>query len=147
MAQNKRAYRVTQEILADSLQVGDGRAGEQAPHDLAVRLHHLWREILHGSHVVMCDDLTPVQRWPTKKIVNELRHEEIAPYSIKHVDGAKESDADKINEYVEGMARKVAAYPCVLSEHPRVEVGTSAAKVTVKIRLAYLPLSKGKVPR
>lgn len=144
MAQGKRAYRVTQEMLADALQVGDGRAGEQAPHELAIRLHHLWREILHGSHVVLCDDLTPVQLWRAKKFTDGIRQEDVAPYHIKHVDGAKDSDAEKITDLVEDLARIVAACPHVLSEYPRVQVASTAAKATVKLRLVYLTLSKGK---
>ena len=139
-----RAYRVTQEILADALQVGDGRSGEQAPHDLAIRIHHLWREILVGSHVVLCDDLTPVQRWGVKKYADGLQVKEADIHVIKRANGVTEADAENITRLVEDMARTAASCSCALSEYPRVATSSTAAKVTVTLRLSYLPLSKGK---
>ncbi len=144
MAQKVRAYRVTQDILADALQVGDGRSGEQAPHDLAIRIHHLWREILAGSHVVLCDDLTPVQRWGVKKYAGGLQVKEADIYVIKRVNGVTEADAENITKLVEDLARTAASCSCVLSEYPRVTTSSTAARVTVALCLSYLPLSKGK---
>jgi hypothetical protein len=134
-------YQLSTEILAEALQVGDDRAGEPSPRELAMELAKLWREILTGTAVIFCDSLDPAKQYGAswQKKLKEARSEVL---TIRRRDGVQATHLEAIHEGMAQLAHTVGSCPKAISEYPRCELRVTAAKVDVTLCCTYLVLGK-----